>query len=137
MGAASAAQSASATASAAAYNAAVQNRNAQITRAQASSEAQSSWLETRRKLASIRSQYGISGFQLEGSPLDVIEDSAVEGAFDVSKIRYSGELKAIGMQDEATLKKMESKSALSAGKMGVAAALIGGVNQAGSSLMKV
>lgn len=136
MSAAAASQQASAAASAADYNAKVQTRNAALSRAQSDSEAQTSWRETRRKLAAIRSSYGISGLRLEGSPLDVIEDSATEGAFDVSKIRYAGELKGLGLQDQATLSRMERDSSLKAGKIGVAAGLIGGVNSAGNSLMR-
>lgn len=117
------------------YEQKVKNRNAGIARAQAQGEAVSSWRETRRKLATIRTEYGASGLDLAGSPLDVLEDSATEGAFDVAKIRYAGEMRAQGFSEEAALAGMRSKSAKTAGYLSAAGELLGGFNDAGKTLM--
>lgn len=148
VGAVGAIQQANAASASAKYNAAVQENNAKtiernrkIALDQAESDASSKARENTRTLATIRANYGKSGLDMAGSALDVLEDSAIEGAFDVSKIRYQGEVRALGYTDEAAaqragaeLSRMNAKSQQTAGYIGAASSLIGGVSKAGSSL---
>lgn len=134
---------AKAQANAAAYNQAVAERNQQIaaqkrqlTIQQAQVDAEDKRRENRRRLSEIRANYGASGLALAGSPLDVLEDSALELGTDVRRIEhqgqvagYEGALQILGLRDEATLASMERQSALSRAS---SARTAGFINSAGA-----
>ncbi len=120
-------QQANAQAASAEYNAKVAERNKRAVKNQTESEIEDRQVEHRRQLGSMRASYGASGLQMEGSPLDVLEDTATEQAFDISKIRYQGAMKAEGYSEQAALYKLEAKSAKTAGWIGAGSALIGGL----------
>lgn len=120
-------QQGNAQAASAEYNAKVAKRNKSAVLAQTEAEIEDKKTENRRQLGSIRAAYGASGLMLDGSPLDVLEDTAVEQAYDVSKIRYQGAMKAEGYSEQAALFKLEAKSAKTAGWIGAGSAIIGGL----------
>ena len=150
IGAVGAIQSANAAKAASEYNAQVQENNAKIAERnrlmaldQTESEAGAKMRENRRTLATIRAQYGKSGLDMSGSALDVLEDSAVEGALDVANIRYQGNVRAMGYTDEAAaqragaeLSKMNAKAQSTAGYIGAASSLLGGISRAGTGLSR-
>lgn len=136
IGAMGAIQAANAQAAAAEYQGKLQERNAAIIQQQTSAEMEDQRRENRRRLSALRVAYGASGFEMAGSPLDVLEDTAIEGELDVSKIEYQGKLRALEQTDNAELSRMEAKSAKKAGAIGAVGALVGGVTQAGTSLMR-
>jgi hypothetical protein len=127
------------------YNAQVAERNRATALAQADSESRDLARQHRRQLAQIRVAYGTSGLTMEGTPLDVIEDTALEQELDQEKTRYKGQLRAIGYQDEennykmkAELHRMEAKSAKTAGFIGAVGGFFNSVAKgAGSSLLQV
>lgn len=129
-------QAANAQAAAANYNAKVQERNRLAILAQGDAEASSKIRENRRINSRIRSQYGAAGIDLAGSPLDVIEDTAIEEELDVSRIRYAAEVEAVGKRDQANLYRMEAKAAKTAGMFSAVGNILGGFKSAyaGSSL---
>lgn len=95
--AAGAQQQASAQAAAANRDAAIADRNAKIVdqdRQQAIRTAQiaaeDKRRENRRNFAAIRAAYGSSGFELTGSPLDVLSDTSIEMALDERRVEYEG-----------------------------------------------
>jgi len=49
--------------------------------------------ENRRTFAAIRAAYGTSGFELSGSPLDVLADTSLEMALDERRVEYEGQLR--------------------------------------------
>lgn len=122
-------QSANATARAAEYNAQVADRNRLIILQQADAEASDKILENKRRMSSIRAQYGAAGIDLAGSPLEVLQDSAIEGALDVSRTRYKGELRAIEQTDNAQLSRMEASNARTAGTISAVGSLFGGFSK--------
>lgn len=144
IGALGAIQSANAQAAAAEYNAKIQERNAIIAdqnRKQAIQTAEITATDKRRDnrriLASMRAAYGTSGLEMAGSPLDVLEDTAVEQELDVQRIRYEGRARAregaiqmLGLREEATLSRMEGQAAKTAGYIGAAGQLVGGIGTA-------
>jgi hypothetical protein len=144
IGALGAIQSANAQAAAAEYNAKIQERNSIIAdqnRQQAVQTAEIAAVDKRRDsrriLASMRAAYGTSGLDLAGSPLDVLEDTAVEQELDVQRIRYEGRLRSregaiqmLGLREDATLSRMEGKAAKTAGYIGAAGQLVGGIGTA-------
>jgi hypothetical protein len=121
-------QSANAQAAAANYNAKVAKRNRDEAIGQTHAAIADKVMENNRQMGSIRAAYGASGLQLDGSPLDVLEDTATEQAYDVAKIRYKGRMQAAGYSEQAALSKLEAKSAKTAGYIGAASAIIGGVS---------
>lgn len=143
VGAMGAQQSAQAQAAAANYNAKVSDRNAQVVRNQAAAEQMDKDFEHRRQLGAIRAAYGASGIDPAGSPLDVLQDTAMEQELEVKRVGYEGELRAIEQGDKATAFRMEAKAAKDAGAIGAISSIIGGVSgaargfggRAGSSLL--
>jgi hypothetical protein len=130
IGAIGALQSANATAASADFNAEVAKDNATAIAHQTEATIRDKRVENRRTMGTLRASYGMSGLQLDGSPLDVLEDTAVEQAYDVAKIRYQGRVKAVGQSQQAALFKAEAKSAKKAGIIGAGSALIGGFTSA-------
>lgn len=144
IGALGAIQSANAQAAAAEYNAKISERNSAIVDQNRKQAVETSEIaasdkrrENRRVLASMRAAYGTSGLELAGSPLDVLEDTAVEQELDTQRIRYEGRLRAregaiqmLGLREDATLSRMEGKAAKTAGYIGAAGQLVGGVGTA-------
>lgn len=139
VGAVGAIASANAQAAAANYNAKVQERNRLAVLAQADAEAADKVRENKRVNARIRAQYGAAGIEMAGSPLDVMEDTAIEQELDVKRIRYAGELEGIQRRDQANLYRMEAKAAKTAGMFSAVGNILGGFRQAyaGSSLAQV
>lgn len=134
-------QQAAAAKAAGEYEAAVAERNKKIALQQAEAEMVDQRRENRRQLSQIRALYGSSGLELAGSPLDVIEDSAAEGAYDVEKVGYQGKLRAIEQTDKANLARMKADSASKAGYIGAAGNLLAGFTRfsstsAGASLLR-
>jgi hypothetical protein len=101
---------------AASYNADIASRNATIARQQAEADAAKHRISARKQIGGMKSAYGASGVSSsEGSPLELLEDSAFNAEMDAQNILYSGKLKAMGYQGEARLEKMRSKNAISEG----------------------
>lgn len=143
VGAMGAMQTAEANARAAEYNAAISERNAKIadqnrmaTLQQADVEQEDHRRETRRMLASIRASYGASGIELAGSPLDVLEDTALERGLDTQRIQFEakvrnreGAIQMLGLNEEASLQRMRADNERQAGSIAAMGAIVGGVGQ--------
>lgn len=124
-------QSANAQAAAAEYNAKINERNRIIADQNrkaavetANIDAEDSRRNNSRTLASIRAAYGASGLDMAGSPLDVLEDSALELELDTRRVEHEGRVRNRegGMQmqefsEKATLDRMEAKAAKTAGML--------------------
>lgn len=123
-------QQGEATARAAEYNAQVNDRNAALSRQQSNAEMEDTAREHRRQMGAIRAAYGAAGIGLAGSPLDVIEDTALEQQTDIRRIGYSGELKAIGYEEKAALNRAEASNARTAGAISAVSAGVGGIERA-------
>lgn len=93
------------------YNAAIAQRNAVIARQQAQVDVEAQQRDKTRRLGAIVAAYGASGVTMEGSPLDVLEASAVEAEREKQNILYKGELRALGFFDEAALNTMAGENA--------------------------
>lgn len=137
-------QQASATAEAGRFNAlAYENaalaadRNKHIARDKATLEAKDQRVKNRAVQGQIRAAYGASGLAIDGSPLDVLEATAVEQELDVDKILYRGDIEALGEDDralsfrtQAMLARMGASNAQTAGSYASATALLSGVSGA-------
>lgn len=148
IGAVGAVQASNAQAAASKYNAKVADRNAEIAdqnRQQsiktAELAADDKMRENRRVLSAMRAAYGTSGLELAGSPLDVLEDTSIEQALDVQRIRYEGRLRGregaiqmLGLKEDAALSRMNAKASKTAGYIGAAGQLASG---AGTALSRI
>lgn len=115
------------------YNARVAESNANAARAQASEEERRARVQSRKELGRARAGYSASGVTLEGSPLDVLEESASNAELDALAIRHQGELKARAFEADATLERYRGKSAKKNAQLAAYGTLLGGAgNIAGS-----
>lgn len=110
------------------YNAQVSDNNAQRIRAEAATEIQDKRRDVRRQLGSIRAAYGASGIDFSGSPLDVLADSAFEGEWDVTKIRYKAEVAAVDEENRANLYRAGADASQTAGYIGAGSSLLSGLS---------
>lgn len=109
-------------------------RNATVTANQAAEDKRR---ENRRIISSMRASYGASGVSMEGSPLDVLADSATEGELDAQRIEYEGRARArdaslgiMSAQRSSVLSGMEARNARAAGWLGAGNALLSSAGQA-------
>lgn len=96
-------------------NAAVSEQNRRIVLQQTAADVEDVQRDSRRRLASIRAAYGASGFAFTGSPIDVLQDTALEDALEARRVDYEGRLSArqelldaAGFTDRATLDRYEA-----------------------------
>lgn len=128
--AAGAIQKARADEQAARYNKAITNRNASIARQQTEADVISLRKAQFKEFGAIRAAVAASGVTMEGSPLDLIESGVSEAELDIQRLRYSGELKAMGYESDAALYEMGGKNARRAGYYNAASALLTGAADA-------
>jgi hypothetical protein len=106
------------------YNAALYERNAQIS--QQNTQAQ----ETRqRRLAAMRAgsnraAVGASGVSLEGSPLDILESNAAQEELDALMIRWNGQNEASNLRASGALASAQGRNAQRSGYMSAGSALL-------------
>lgn len=117
-------------ADAAEYNEAVANRNARAVTEQTSNDVQDKRLHDRRVLASMRAGYAQNGFEMAGSPMDVMSDTIFEQEYDTAKLKFEGKMKAVGYQEKAVLFDMEADAARTAGFIGLATGILSGSGNA-------
>ncbi len=103
----------------------------------AAAEAADKKIENRRIFASIVTAYGGSGLSKEGSPLDVLGDTATELALDERRTRFAGyvanregEIKVQRFKNDESLSRLEARNAKSAGGIAAFGAVLGGVGSA-------
>lgn len=117
-------------AAAADYNAKISERNRVTTLEQTYTEIENQRAKNRKLQGEIRAAYGANGFEMSGTPLDVMSDTVAEQEYDIAKQKYVGRVKAQGFTEQAALSRLEGKSAKKAGYIGAASSLIGGFSDA-------
>ena len=128
VGAIGAIQQGNAQAAAANYNAQVQEQNAKTAQDQAASVAGQKIRESRQKLAAGRAAVMQSGFEVSGSPLDVLDQAETQGYLDYLTAIYDGKVAATGYRNNAQLLKTEAKNAKTAGTIGAATNILSGLS---------
>lgn len=123
VGAVSAVSQAQQQKSAAKYNEKVANQQAQSARDAAAANATAQRRRSAKTIGSMQAQYGASGVTSEGSPLDILEQSARDAEMDYQNILYGGELSALGHQNTAALEKSRGKNAMTSGYLSAAGSL--------------
>jgi hypothetical protein len=118
--------------SAANYNAQLANNNAIAAQQQAAANAAAQQRKSRMQLGSIRAGYGASGITMEGSAMDVLEQSAAMAELDRQSILYGGEIKSQGYQSTAGLELMRGENAETGSYFSAGSALLTGMGKMGA-----
>lgn len=115
----------------------VADQDRQIATRTAELAAEDKRRENRRTYASIRAAYGTSGFELSGSPLDVLADTSVEMALDERRVEYEGQvrnregaLQMLYLQEDADGNRIASSNYKRAGKSAYGTTLLSGLTKA-------
>lgn len=117
---------------AAAYNAQTADLQAQQARDAAKIDAENQQEAARRVQGQTRARIAASGVeQSEGSPLLTIMDNARQAEIEKQRILYGGELRATGLQNQATLSRYQGGQAATAGFYGAGINLLSGISSAG------
>lgn len=119
-----------ATASADKYNAQIATQNATSATDQASAAAEIQQEQSRRAIGSTTAAYGASGITMDGTPLDVLANSASTAERDRQTILYKGQLQAAGYTDQAQLDRASATNALNQGDMKATGVLLAGASKA-------
>jgi len=112
------------------YNAAVAERDAVAAQQSAEYDAAQKRKETAKLIGRQRALYGKAGVTFEGSPLELMEETASQGELDALMIEREGKLKAGNYQSEAALSRMKGSSAQKAGYYGAGSSLLTGASSA-------
>lgn len=108
------------------FNAGLAQRDAAMTRDQAKADIALLEREKFRNIGAARAQYGASGVTLDGSPLDVLEQSAYNAELDKQTVLYKSEVEATGYTDSATLERMRGTNARREGNIRAGSAILTG-----------
>lgn len=114
------------------YNQQLSERNAAIARDQTAAEIIRQQRTARRVQGAARAAYGASGVTMEGSPLDVLEDNATQAELDTLTLRYRGELRAQGYEQEGAMARFRGDQQARAGRMAAAGTLLSSYGQRGA-----
>ncbi len=113
------------------YNAKIAQQNAQIAEGQGAAAGESQQRDAARRIGAAEAAYGASGVQLsDGSPLDVLEQSARESALDAATLKYNYKIRGMGFTNQAGLYSAQSGFASTAGTLNAGAAVLSGTGQA-------
>jgi hypothetical protein len=112
------------------FNAKIAEQNAQLARQQAAEEERRFKSVFRRQMGDNRASIAKSGIQLDGSALDVLEDSSAQAQMDAANIKYNGELQAYKFEQEAAMQRYQGAMGLQGAYYGAAASLLSAGGQA-------
>ena len=113
------------------YQSQIAQRNADIARRNAALQGIQQDRLNRLRLGTIRAAAGASGgVSDQGSVLELVADSAIQGELKRQDIIRAGEIKAAGLEAGSALTLFEGEAASTAGKVGAASALLGGASSA-------
>lgn len=114
----------------------IADQDRQIASRTAELAAEDKRVENRRTYASIRAAYGTSGFELSGSPLDVLADTSIEMALDERRVEYEGQirnregaLQMLYLQEDADSSRAASRNYKQAGKSAYGTTLLSGLTK--------
>lgn len=125
---------------AAKYNQKVAENQAIASRQEAAANADMQRRRAAKQIGSMQASYAASGVSTEGSPLEVLEESARNAELDRLSILWGGETRAQGYESTAALEKARGKNAMASGLLssagsafkGFAGAYSGGSSESSS-----
>lgn len=105
---------------AAKYNQKIAENQAIGARQEAAASADRQRRNASKTIGSMQASYAASGVALEGSPLEVLEESARNAELDRLSILWNGESRAQGAMNTASLEKARGKNAMASGYLSAA-----------------
>jgi hypothetical protein len=78
-----------------------------------------------RRRGRMRAGYAAAGVTLEGTPTDVLEESAYTAELDALSIRHGGERRGLGLESEAEMEKYKGKVGQRQARFSAAGSLLG------------
>lgn len=129
-------QQAKAAEGAAEYNAKVEQNNAIAAQQSAEAEAAQIRRLNRIRLGSARASYGKAGVDLNDTN-DVYSDIGTQGELEALSTIYAGQTQSSYYQSRAAGNRFEARSARSAGALGTASSLIGGLANTATTYNRV
>lgn len=108
------------------YNAAQERQDAQLELEQAAVDETRQRALSYKQLSSMRAGYGASGVTMEGSPLDVLEESSANAELDALLIRHGGAVRAQRHRAAAALAEYEGKARKHAATLSAGGQLLSG-----------
>lgn len=134
VGALGAIQEARATSAASEFNAKIADNNAIIAEQNAAADEKRQRRSASRQAAASRAAIGASGVTLEGSPLEILEDQALEAELDALNIRYGGRLNAENFRSQAQLDRSAARNARTQGFLSAGSTLLKGAARFGNAM---
>lgn len=113
------------------YNARVSENEAVAAKQQAAYEEERQRERAARLRSSTRAAVAKSGLDLEGSPLTVMEDTAVNAEMDALAVRYSGSVADARARSQAGLDRMQGAAARTGSYFSAGASLLNGASALG------
>jgi hypothetical protein len=106
------------------YNAEIDRQNAQLAIMQSREDERKQRVYGRKALGDIRSGYAASGITMEGSAMDILEESAANAELDALSIRHGGYAKATAYRSQAQMAEYQGAEAMRAGRTKAAATIL-------------
>jgi hypothetical protein len=113
------------------YNAAVARQNAEVARQAAAQEEGEYRKRTRALMGSQIAQFGRAGVTMEGTPLEVLGETAAEAELNAQRLRYRGELEAWKYLSSANISSAQAAQEMAYGEYAGRAGMLG----AGTTLL--
>jgi multidrug efflux pump subunit AcrA (membrane-fusion protein) len=111
------------------YNAQVAEQNAAAAQRQAEADAARRERQVQQQLAKRRTAYASAGVSIDGSPLDLLEDVAMEGQLDALGIRQRGLAEARQYSIAASSDRFKASTALEEGLLGAGQQIASGASR--------
>ena len=106
------------------YNARIAENNSMLALRKYEIDKKDQLKRYRRLVGDQRVSYAKAGVAMEGSAIDIIEDSALANAWELAKMKYNSEVEAAGYKASAAKSRFVGESAYYAGKMNAASTLL-------------
>lgn len=109
------------------FNAALAKQNADTADSQSIAASEAQQRDSARKIGSAMAAYGASGVQMaDGSPADVLGDSARMATLDNQTLKYNYKLKGLGYQAQASLDSANAENSRTASYFNAAGSMLSG-----------
>lgn len=93
------------------FNRSITLENAKIFEQQTQADVISLRKQQYKQMGAIRAAVGASGVTMDGSVLDVLEDSVMEATLDIQRLEYSGQIKQRELRNDARFFQMQGDAA--------------------------
>ena len=84
---------------------------------------------TRKEIGSMRANVGASGVTMDGSILDILQESAANAELDALSIKNQGEMKSTALRNDARMQRYYGETAGSRALLGALGGAVGGASQ--------